>query len=315
MSHEPPAGQQPNPYGPPPGSPPPPGTSPYSQPPFPPQGAPTAGPWQPGPPPTGPHGGGPGADPGRPRRRGGLIALLVVLLLLAGGGTAIAFATRGGDDEKKKDADTSAPSGQPSGSPTGEPSEASTEGAPTEGTSPSGPATESAGPDGPQAPGEGPDTSLWRGSPRASEFQDDWEFRWEEHTYKARAVVARDHADCAEIAADDRLTGLDCTRAVTATYVNERDQVTFTNYYVKFDDRANARKVAAMKDADTLVTIDGDAVWDDWTQGSWRTTQVKRIVVLTVATAPKSAKAQTVQDYLSWAHKDFALALRFSKSF
>ena len=148
-----------------------------------------------------------------------------------------------------------------------------------------------------------------RGYPQASDFEDDWEFRWEDTAFSARSVVTRGHSDCADIATDDRLDELGCRRAVTATYVNERDQVTFTNYR----DGKTARKVTNMKKADTLVKITGDAVWEDWKRGGWRISHTNRYVILTAATAPKSADEETVQDYLQWAHKDFALALQLHK--
>ena len=330
-SEEPPPGQQPNPYGPPPGSggppsghpwgtPPPAGGTPVGPPPqqwpppqpsgWPPQeggaagrptygpsGEPTVAPWQAPGPPTG-GGGGRG-------RRNGIIALVAVLvLLLAGGGTALALVLRvGGDGAAKDDEKTSEPSESPSAS---DPSPSAPEGS-------DGPAPAAPGAPDPE-PGEDDSTDpTWRGYPQADDFEEDWEFRWEDTAFNARSVVTRGHSDCADIAADDRLIEFGCRRAVTATYVNERDQVTFTNYYLKFRDGKTARKVTDMKKADTLVKITGDAVWEDWKRGGWRISHTNRYVILTAATAPGAADEETVQADLRWAHKDFALALQLHK--
>ncbi|WP_235734728.1 hypothetical protein [Nocardioides alcanivorans] len=233
---------------------------------------------------------------------------MVLVLLVAGGGTAIALTRGDGDGDAKKEEKTSEPSGDQSATDPAPPSDSGN-------IEPTDPLSSSdAGPDGPAAPGDGVPTEKWRGSPRASEYRDDWEFKWEGNVYNARAVVARDHADCAEIATDTQLDDIGCARAVTATYVNERDKVTITHFFLRMDTRAAARKVEKRKDADTLLTIDGDAVWQDWEKGGWRISRVKRIVVLTAVTAPKNADEDKVQDYLRWAHQDFALAMRIRKN-
>jgi len=241
--------------------------------------------------------------------------IVVLVLLVAGGGTAIALLARG--DDANDDARERSSEPTTTGGATATDS-ASTDASSSESSSPDPSEPESSdsgsGDDGgPAAPGAGPDTSLFRSSPRAADYQDDWEFRWEDTTMKARAVVARDHPDCGEVAADGELVGLGCNKAVTATYVNERDQVTITHYFLRFEDRAQAQEVKAIKKLDSLLKIEGDAVWEDWEQGGWRASQVKRFVVLTAVTGPKDADEQTVADYLRWSHTDFSLALKISK--
>lgn len=240
----------------------------------------------------------------------------MLVLLVAGGGAAWVWFDRDGDDDRSggdaPSADTSPSPSKADTSPTGPPS-------------PSGPSASSDDPSG--GPDGGPDTDpatpKLRSYLQAASFRDDWEFLWEGNEFNARFVVSRDHFDCREIAADDRLGELGCTRAVSATYVNERDQVTLTHFFLKFGDRGLSRKdagaiaqdVSQRKDLDALLKLEGDAVWEGWEQGGWRASRVDGVVIFTGATGSAEADIETVNDYLRWAHTDFTQALRIRRAF
>lgn len=251
----------------------------------------------------------PGAPAPKKSKAPVILTVLLVLLLVGGGGAAIAFAVRGDDDKKE---------GGTATEPTATTSQSGSATPPT--TEPSDDATPSTSPNAPPVPGT-TDTTVDPDNPieapravRASDYEDDWDFRYQEHVYKASQVVSRDHETCADVEKDRALTKLGCEYAVSATYVNTRDKVKFTNYILVFPSEQKAKAASKAKVlTDKIFTFADDALYENYSRGGWTVGQANSAVVFTVASAPKGVKDDLISRYMRWANTDYTNALLFTQ--
>ncbi|MFS3130107.1 hypothetical protein ACLM5J_17025 [Nocardioides sp. Bht2] len=322
MSHnEPPAGppnQPPQQWGPPPQQPPQwgppaqPGQPPYQQPWATPAPSGT-NPYTTHPQPPGPYGAPqyPGPPPPQKSKMPVILTVLAVLLLVGGGGAAIAFAVRS-DDDKGSTAT------EPNATTSSSQSPSSQNPSPTEGASPS--TSTSPSPNAPQVPGA-TETTVDPDNPveapraiRASDYEDDWDFRYQEHVYKASQVVSRDYDTCAGVEKDGALTKLGCEYAVSATFINTRDKVKITHYFLVFPSEQKAKAAAKEKVlSDKMFNFAADALYDDYKTGAWIADQSRSAVVFTVASAPAGVKEDLISRYMRWANTDYSNALLFTQ--
>lgn len=255
---------------------------------------------------------GPGGPAPKKSKLPVILTVLVVLLLVGGGGAAIALAMRSNDNDDK---------GGSAADPTTTASQSSST-SPSESTSPSGSTEPSTSPSGnaPQVPGSTA-TTVDPNKPvdpprtiRASDYEGDWDFRYEEHVYKASQVVSRDYDTCAGVEKGGALTKLGCEYAVSATFVNTRDKVKFTHYFLVFPTEKEAKAAGKEKViTDDLFTFADDALYESYTTGAWITNQVGKAVVFTVASAPKGVKEDLMTRYMRWANTDYSNALLFTQ--
>lgn len=266
-----------------------PGTNPYTT--VGGQGGPPA--WQPGP---------------RKGRTGVVVVVLVTLVVLLGGGIALAVATQDDDKDDSPSSQGEDPT-EPAGGDTDVPSpDAPTSTAPVPVDPPTAPESSPADPGGPNLPDTGVDTTGREVT--AADYQDNWEFKWEQRELAARHIVSRDLASCTDANPDGSLAELGCEYAVTATYVNERDKVRFTHVIFAFrNKRASAQVKKDEVITDKILDLPDDALWEDFDKGLWVTKEQDGYVVFTVATGPKKADEDKLNEYMLFANTDLAMSL------
>ncbi|WP_182378155.1 hypothetical protein [Nocardioides sp. WS12] len=276
------------PFGPPSGPPSgPPGYPPSGPPGYPPQG----------PPGFGPYGGGFGGPP-KKSRTGLIIGLVALAMLLVVGVVVTAVLVLGGDDD-----DTSAGKDDSTASST-----ATTDGTPTP-TDPSSTTT----PATPYSPTEDEtDEPAARIDVEASEFADDWDFKFGDVEHNAKYLESWKYDTCGPVEEGSRLTQQRCEYAVQWTYSALNGKARVTYVALVFDTEAHAKAAdAALSDED--FDLRPEAQFPDFVQGKWNSGVVSNVVGVTVGTTNTKVDEKKLQGLVNYMTTDYKLALSFNQ--
>lgn len=189
--------------------------------------------------------------------------------------------------------------------PTEEPTDEPTED-PTDSTSPT-PTDEPT-----DEPTDPPTTTPPGNRIKASEYEDDWNFRLGDAKAQAKHVKGVDYKTCKPAEVKGALTERGCQYAVKVTYRALDGKLMFTNLIIELGNEQQAKKFGkdkTLKDSDFHLEK-GDVI-PNFTKGQWRANDAGKYAVITFATANDRVSDKQLQHYLHYANADFSSALLF----
>ncbi|MEU4597753.1 hypothetical protein [Nocardia sp. NPDC023988] len=143
-----------------------------------------------------------------------------------------------------------------------------------------------------------------------TDYEGQWDFKFDNVELHADWVDGRDHTSCAPIEHAGKLTELGCQYAAELVLSAEGGGLKFTQFILAMPDKATAA-AAADKIEDKDFELRPGSYIKDFATGKWRAGSQAEFVVITLATATSAVDAATVEKYLRYRHTDIITAILF----